>query len=181
VPIISPVGGASGGIGALLFDSTLGGDAASIDTGANGIAQTQNILEILIYARTDEAVVGSTVAVTFNNDAGANYDRQALIGTAAASVAQGTALNNLAPQVPGATTAANYFGTVQIIIPNYQTTSGFKCGTLVAGRVDSTAANERVEVWSFAYRATIAISRLKIANGGGTVLKAGTRLLVYGR
>jgi hypothetical protein len=185
MPIITPSGGGAGGsgIGALLFDSTLGANAASIDTGAGGIAQTQNVLEVFILVRTDDAAAESQVLITVNNDTGANYDNQVLSGnnvTASANV--GIAQANWSFQIHGNGGSAGYAGVVWLVIPGYAQTTFNKVGTAIGGQPDATAANQRVKPATIGWRNTAAISRMKIAAGGGAAnLLAGSRLLIYGR
>lgn len=179
--IVSRSQGGSGG-GAVLFDSTLGADAASIDTGAGGIAQSQNVLEIWVIARTDQAAVGSAALLTFNNDSGAVYDYEQLTGTnVTAAAAPGNAQTSILLDAKGASAAANEASIVCLLLPGYTQTTFFKAGTSIAGAADTTAAGSIARVTSFQYRSTTAVSRAKIANGGGTVLKAGSRLLILGR
>jgi hypothetical protein len=176
-------GGGGSGIGALLFDSTLGAPAASIDTGANGIAQTQNVLEVFILTRTDDAAAESQVLITVNNDTGANYDNQVLSGnnvTASANI--GVAQANWSFQVHGAGGSAGYPGVVALVIPGYAQTTFNKVGSAIGGQPDAAAANMRVKPAIIGWRNTAAISRLKIAAGGGAAnLIAGSRLMIVGR
>src|SRR5215471_4424156 len=69
----------SGGAGGLitLYDSGyLGGSAASIDTGAGGIASGHFCLVVLLYVRTDRAAIADNLTIIANNDSGANYDAE---------------------------------------------------------------------------------------------------------
>jgi hypothetical protein len=170
-----------GGIGALLFDSTLGANAAAIDTGAGGIAQTQNVLEAWLIVRTADAGVSAGVNLTFNNDAGANYDVQFLTGAnATASAAAAVAQANVALTVHGSGGGASYASVAHITIPGYTQTTFFKTGEITFGRPDSTAANERADLVGFTYRSAAAITRMA-ATGGTANLLAGSRLLILGR
>lgn len=164
-----------------LFDSTLGGDAASIDTGAGGFSTSFDHLLIVFIARTTEAVTNSAVNFTLNNDTGANYDRQALQGanataSAAAAVA-GTLLVNAL--VPGSSAAAGNFGAGLLLIPSYAQTVAHKTGILVSGAADATAANSYAQVKSARWRNTAAITRLAMLAAANNLL-AGSRLTVYG-
>lgn len=170
--------------GALLFDSEVAGaDAASIDTGASGIAAGYKVLEIWLYARTDEAVAKSVVDITLNNDSGANYDAQRITGdnaTAAAGAGAGATLFQVF--VPGASAAANFFGGFRITIPNYTGTVGYKFIELVGGMNDTNNANQHAAVRIFNYRSTTAISRLAVApDTAAKKFKVGSRLTIFGR
>src|SRR5690348_3688092 len=130
-----PFGGGSpstGGVGALLFDSTLSGSAASIDTGANGIGQAYNVLDIYMYLRGDTAAVATNVNITFNNDTGSNYDYQVVSGN---NVTAGASNNHGVAQISWTTLAASAtssdFGVGYMTIPAYTQTTGFKNGLIV--------------------------------------------------
>jgi hypothetical protein len=180
VGIVSRSTGGGSGSGALLFDSTLGANAASIDTGANGIAQTQNVLEIWAVIRTDGAGATDTVTITLNNDSTAIYDRERLQGnnvTASAAVANAQA--GWAMDVHGNGGGASYASYWCLTIPSYTQTTFFKAASLVVQIPDQTAGNNFAELVALGYRSTAAISRLKIAAVGN--LLAGSRLLILGR
>lgn len=172
---------ASVAAGGLIYDSTLGGDAASIDTGAAGISTSFNHLLILAYARTTQAVVVSTAPITVNNDTAGNYDRQNITGTAAvASAAEAIAGTNIAnPGVPGASAVAGSFAAILLVIPAYAQTTGHKTGLTFSGYGEDTSGDMRVSVTVGRWRNTAAISRLAITAGSGNLL-AGSRLTVYG-
>jgi hypothetical protein len=168
---------------AVLFDSSLGANAPSIDTGAGGIAGGFNILEVLILTRTDDAAAESQALITLNNDTGANYDNQVLSGnnvTASANVGNATA--NWSFQVHGAGGSAGYPGLIWLVFPAYAQTTFNKVAVSMGGQPDATAGNQRVKPAIVGWRNTAAISRLKVAAGGGAAnLLAGSRLTILGR
>lgn len=173
--------GSSGSGGLVpLFDSTLGGDAASIDTGAGGITANHGCLHVYIIARTADAGASGPLNLTLNNDTGANYDMQNVNGvnvTAAAGNQLAQAQWNTIVHGSGGT--ANYASIWELTIPGYDQTTFFKTGILLAGISDGTAANQLATIFHVGYRSTTAISRMKIA-GGTANLKAGSRLTIYG-
>ena len=177
--IIQPGGGTSSGGAAILFTSTLGGDAATIDSGAGGFTTSGACLGIYYRARTDEAVVQSTVIVRVNADSGANYDRvfvQGANATAAANNAVGQ--TSWTATVAGASDTAGLFTAGDISLFAYGGTANPKVGRLIVQNPSQTAANTYVIVYALGYRSATAISRVSITNGGGTVLKAGSQLTV---
>lgn len=178
---VTAIGG-GGGIGAVLFDSTLGAPAANIDTGAGGIAGTHNILEIFILSQTDAAGATDALDITLNNDTGANYDKQVVTGSntvlAAAAVNAGTAW---AIVTHGAGGTTQYPSVCRITIPSYAVTTFYKVGEATIARFDATNTNQAARIEALGYRSTTAISRLKVAAQGAANLKAGTRLLIFGR
>jgi len=170
------------GIGVLdeLFDSTLGADAASIDTGAGGIAQTNDHLLILVLARTTQVAVQSSFTALVNADGGANYDRQELQGanvTASAAVALGEA--SVFMSCPGASAEAGAVGVCRIEIPGYRQTTFHKVGVVLNAYNEDTAAENRVQSKSVRWKSTAAITRFSITAGSGNLL-AGSRLAIYG-
>ena len=180
--IVSTSTGGGSGSGALLFDSTLGAPAATIDTGAAGVAGTQNLLEIHVLARTTQAVPISSFALTLNNDGTAIYER--VYNTMTNNVVTGAnELTNTGGtfNAAGATAAASIFSSLWLVIPSYAQTTAFKVGTYIETVPDTAAANTRVLSGGFGYRATAAISRVAITAGGASNFATGTRLLILGR
>ena len=173
-------GGAGGGL-TKLFDSTLSGAAASIDSGAGGFSTSFDLLQIWILVRTAEAAALSTMLCTFNNDTGANYDytlvRNRNTTVAGVSVAADTAFG---VAVMGGSAAASYASAVRLTVPGYAQTTFFKAAELTTATVTSAAANGDVGAWSVAWPNTAAINRFKIAVQGGSNLAAGTRVLIFG-
>jgi len=164
-----------------LFKSTLAAPAATIDTGAI-IPSNLTALEILIYGRTDEAVVHSGVFVRFNGDSAAHYDKE----DGRADNVTASALNQLGAagavaSVAGASQGASIFGSTRIIIPAYGTTAGFKTLEMICVEPSTVAANARVGAVGWLWESTAAINQVTItATTGGANLIAGTVLAVYG-
>lgn len=168
-----------GGIGAVLFDSTLGADNATIDTGAGGIAGGFHTIVAYALFRGDNATAGSLPNFIVNNDTGGNYDRQVIRGnSAAATAAVANADTALTFSGHGNGGTANYATAVVLTFPNYAGTTFFKSGTLDAATPDGTAGNNFIEGWSVGWRNTGAITRLALNAGGTAKLKAGSRLTI---
>lgn len=165
-----------------LFDTTLAGAAATLDTGAGGFATTLDHLFILYIARTSEAVAVSSAAVTLNADAGASYDRQALIGAGAVASATETQAGAAiaTPLVPGASAAAGAFGMGFLLIPAYGQTTAHKAAMSGSGYGEDTAGDGRVQLISGRWRNAAAVSRVTLTAGGGSNFAIGSRLTVYG-
>jgi hypothetical protein len=181
-PASSGKGGSGSGIGAVLFNQSLGAPAAVLDTGANGIAGTQNALLVFILARTDEVVVPSPLNITFNNDVASAYDAFRVGSTAGGAPAGGA--NHTQPHqvsVPGASAGANVFGPVVLLIPSYTNATAHKSGFSFAGIPDPTTANMDNNTRIFHYGATGAITRIAIAPATAAKnLVAGTQMTVIG-
>lgn len=181
MPIISGGSSSGGGIVTKVFDTTLGADTASIDTGANGIPQTGNVLELWVIGRTDEATNFSSAIMRINGDTGANYDTQDVqglnTGTNAAVTLAATSWNQQV--LPGASDAAGTFGVFQITIPAYTQTTARKVAAMTQGVVDTTAANCYARAQVCNWRSTAAINQISVAAPGAQKLKAGSRMVIY--
>ena len=172
-------GAASGGGLTLLFDQTLSVAAATIDTGAGGIAGGHGVIEVWMMIRTADANELSVAQVTVNADTGSNYDQQAMIGfnaTASANFGNGT---NWGFEVPGGTDQAGAVGVTRLTIPGYDQTTFHKQAEMTSGAPDPTAANNRVRLSSLRWKNTAAITRLTVTGAFGNIA-AGSRLLIYG-
>jgi hypothetical protein len=173
--------GAAPGISSLvLFDQTLGADAASIDTGAGGIAGTAAGLLVHIVARTSQAVVVSSVNVRLNNDSGANYDytRTGVVNTTL-SGATTLAATSWALVCAGDSVQAGSASFLTFVIPAYADTTFHKVAQQSEYISDSSAANNQLQTRGLRWRSTAAISRMSVAAGSGN-LRAGSRMTVYG-
>ena len=184
-------GGSGIGSSLLIYRFTVtGSDKSSIDTGVDATQAGSNdwtngdLLEIYLYARTDEAVANSQVNFTFNNDAGATqYDVGRILNVnTTLSGAAAVARANWFAVVAGASCTANVFGLVRMAVPSYAGTVGFKAGELTAYIPDTAAANEYQQVFGCNYRSTSALTRLAVVcNTGAQKLKVGSSLLIYKR
>jgi hypothetical protein len=179
IPTTTLTQGASG-IGALLFDSTLGGDAASIDTGAAGIAGGYDVLMAWMLTRTTEAAVASTLNVTLNADGGANYDylgsgtnNNTFTGSTQVAQTQWVFGSFGASAETGACTVT------QVQIPAYTQTNFHKSAIVLQTQTEDTAADARNRQYAARWRSTAAVTRMAVAAGSGNLL-AGSRLLIYG-
>lgn len=179
-----PISGSAGAGGLiLLYNQTLGANAASIDTGAGGIAAGHGALIIYIIAR-DVTAAQTVVSLVMrvNNDSGANYDylwwRNS--GGTLGSVSGFGATSAGIGQMPGAAATAGYFSPFDMIIPAYDQTTAFKTGNVRWGPAEAALADSQVGGTTFAWRSTAAITRLAIFSAGGSNLLAGSRMTIYG-
>lgn len=163
-----------------IFDSTLTEDAASFDTGTNGVPATFDHLMILAYLRTSEVVVISSGLLRYNGDSSAIYDRIAMrtinVTVTGATTLAGT---SFAIRCPGDSNAANAFGVVRIFIPAYAQTTGHKIAEATATWLDTAAANSEIDATSGRWRSTAAINQISLASGSGN-FRTGSRLTIYG-
>jgi hypothetical protein len=168
-----------------LFDSTLGADTASIDTGAGGFSGAFDILEIWIIAQGDDASPTVDVAfdLTLNNDTGANYDNESMasVGGGAPAAGASVAQTSWAFNTHGQGGTTQYPSVHRITIPGYAQTTFYKVAESETSRQDTTAGNSRIDIRALGWRNTAAITRIKIAARTTKKFKAGSRLVVYGR
>lgn len=190
------VDAAAGGVGAsvLLYDYTVAGsDKASIDTGVDtpdaGSAGTSafsgayRVLEIWIYARTDESSAFSNFNMTVNNDGSSIYDKSqiSVVNTTVAG-ALTLAQASWSMSAPGASDASGVFGLSQLTIPNYAGTVGNKFAIGTNSVLDTTAANVATIARTYGYRSTSAITRVAVVPVTALKkFKVGSRLLIYAR
>ena len=172
-----------GGIGAVLFDQTLGAAAATIDTGAGGIAAGYKNLLVVVYARSAGTGTGDAVRFTFNNDTGANYDlvqMRNLSGTVSAPSAFAAA-SGIICNVPTSSQTASYFGGGRMVVPSYDaTTAGFKVTEAAGGYALAAITGSQQQNTINAWRSTAAITQMAIVLGSGSNFVAGSRLTIYG-
>ena len=167
-----------------LFESTLASTAASIDTGAGGIASGHGDLICYLYARSNRAAAVDSTKITVNADTGSNYDEQFLEGTGttvdtAPEFAESSLLNTGLATMAGNNATAGVFSFLEIVIPAYDKTTGFKVAKAISC-VPLESGSPDVQLHAAQWRSTTAVSRLSVAPGIGTLFEAGTRFVIYG-
>lgn len=188
---ITPAAAAAGTSQLVYRYTVTGSDKANIDTGVDTADAGSNnwtngdLLEVFLYGRTDEAVTRSVVNVIVNNDTGSVYDLT-FVEVSGTSSAFGNTRTAAQWQwdFPGANTATNNFGNIEMRIPNFMSTVGDKQGTYSMGFADATSAVCITDTGNIRYRPTTpaALSRLKIVpNTALKKFKVGTQLLIYKR
>lgn len=166
-------------LSALLFESTLGADTASIDSGVGGFSTSYDDLMILLYLRTTEAAVASNVTFQFNGDTGANYDDQKMrVINTAVSGAIALAGTSVTIEALGASAQAGAFAEYALWMPAYSHTTGHKSFSGTGARIEDTAADCRSTFQCGRWRSTAAISRVVITAASGS-LATGSRMAIY--
>jgi hypothetical protein len=161
-----------------IYDSILGADAASIDTGANAIDQAFAAIEVIILARTTEAVDLSSVAIRVNGDSGANYDLVLVqANNTTAQAAQTLVATSWGHTVPGANGETGAVAEIRFVILGYAATTFHKVAEGSRAVPDDTAANNRAVAFAHRWKSTNAINQLSVAAASGN-LKAGSRLTI---
>lgn len=166
------------------YDTTLGADTATFDTGANGVPQTASHLLIIAYLRGTESANRNGQALTFNADTGANYSLEGSRALATA-VAASTALSatSISVDAPCATAAgANAFGAAALIVPHYTNAINSKSVVFIDTSMTAIASstNNWASVKGGLWSGTAAISRITFTASGGANFKAGSRVSIYG-
>ncbi len=177
-----------GGIELVYKYTVAGSDKASIDTGVDtaGAGTTDwtngDVLEVWIVGRMDSAATADNFLITVNNDTGANYDRQTIVGQNTSAIAGANLLRNDWPlTMHGAGGTANYASSIRMSIPGYAGTTFYKIGEVFDAQPDGTASSGAIQGAYLGWRSTAAITRMKIAAPGSDKFKVGTIILIYKR
>lgn len=165
--------------GLLVYSTVLAVDTASFDSGAI-IPPGWRELKIALTARTDEVAVTSTVLVSFNGDAAADYYQEV---AGAVSNALGAGAGNLNGVGASAAVAADnltpLFSPLEITCFDYAGGSR-KCGLLRQGVSGAVAADTRIwdGVWDWTAVAPITRVTVAITSGAGQKFRAGSSFQV---
>lgn len=180
-----PISGAAGAGGLIvLYDSGyLGADAASIDTGAGGVAAGHFCLVIVAFLRSTAPVTADNVLMTLNNDASALYNASRVqnLTNVVTGLSQALTTNALIGDCPSANATGQLFGSLIGYMPAYDGAANFKAGNFESNAAQSPTGSSIINLNAITYQSTTAISRVKIVPGtGGANWKAGSRLVIYG-
>lgn len=161
---------------------TLTGNGASGTLDFSNIPTTFRHLFIIGQILLDGAVVDADVNIRFNNDSGANYNEQDILGinaTPTATAATGQTEANVGT-FPGASATANHVGQLQLHIAAYKDTDLFK--TFVGqfnSLPDNTVANFDAGAVSGLWEDTTAIDQIELLSSSGN-FETGTSVSLYG-
>ena len=169
------------GVWVQLANSTLAVDTASIDF--QSISGSWAHLMLVAYLRCSGAgLTITTTSLRFNNDSGANYDRQRLYGNAAGAIATESFAQTSAyfGSIPGATADPNVFAAYTLFIPHYANASNNKA-FLSSCAVKGSASAGLLLSESIAgfWRSNSAITRITLIPFSGNLV-AGSRATLYG-
>lgn len=172
----------SGGSGLVnLYESTLGSDTASIDTGAGGIASGHGDLIIYITVRTAVAAATDSLIMRVNNNSsGLYYSSRVQVNNTTVTGATSTAQTSWLETCHGDGAAGNLASAFRIDIPAYDQTTFGKTGLLHSYTFDGTTANNFEASRGIGYNSASAISQFAISATSTSNLKTGSRLVVYG-
>jgi hypothetical protein len=163
-----------------VFDSTLGANAASIDTGAAAIPATFEHLRITCSVRSVAAAAFDQLAFQINGDTVAHYIATLLFsGGGAPGGAFGSTINGLYAECPGATAPANYFGTIVVDIACYAKTDRNKSATISCAYIRAVSSGNVVDLRVSAHwPSTAAINQIALVSQGGSNLLAGSAMTI---
>lgn len=160
----------------LISDQALSG--ANFDL--QSISSVYRYLKIVCYLRGSEAAANNFGLIRFNNDSGANYNRNRIwnnggvMNVADAFGQTSGTIGNL----PMNSATANRFGSVEITIPNYANAVNHKVAHCQAMGSISDASHFN-EQHGIVWKSAVAISRIQILPSSGT-WSTGSRITVYG-
>lgn len=167
------------GLPVRIADSTLSGDAATIDF--TSIPAHYAHLMLVCYLRSDTAAATTAAHVRYNNDTGGNYDYQVLQGNAAtASASEAFAQGQAYVGAIAANTAdANLFAGIIVEISHYANSANNKASSS-QWAVKSGTATTNLFVGANAqfWRSNSAINRVTFVTTGN--FRAGSRITLFG-
>ena len=169
----------------MIFDQILAVAAAGIDTGVNGIPAGHAAIEVLVTARSTQAVANSTgdVGLQINGDSGSNYFYNDMtVGNGVASPGSNFASPDpavLRINVAGASAAAGIAGYGSCLFHNYDNTTWKKMALLASSFFDSgAAANSRQRNASAFWNSSAAITRIALISRANQLV-AGSRMTIF--
>jgi hypothetical protein len=144
----------------------------------SSISQNFTHLRLLGSLKTNRTVtIGDDLVIRFNGDTASNYNwtqGQFPLGTNGLSQ---TSFNGLSRVTDSANTA-NFFGPLDIFIPNYSNTSITKGIQVLSGFGDGVSPIHRVGQGT--YNSTSAITTISVAPNIGTLFSQYSQLTLYG-
>jgi hypothetical protein len=176
--LLSQGGGASGGPGFELIQTTNGTGSSGIIT-FSSIPATYTHLQIRATIRGNYSSANMSSTITLNGDTAANYAQHQTLGNGSTVVATGTANTSSISGInyPAASGTANAFGSVLMEILDYKNTSKNKTIKFFNGFHAGSAygASQNSGLW----RNTSAITSITFTAALGSYVSA-TRFSLYG-
>lgn len=174
---VTEVSSGSGGGGRTVIEEVFTSGSQTSKT-FSAIPQTYRNLVVEIDARSIDAGADVAVNVQFNGDTGANYDyQQSFHQSNTSDVQQANQTSMLVPQIPGAGSTANFWGSVLLRIQYYTNTSGFK-NMIGIGSYNRTGTGQRSMGSGGQWKNTAAITSITITVASGFL--DGSRIALIG-
>lgn len=164
-----------------LFDQILSGSAASIDTGASGVAAGYSALRVAVIARADNAVFSGSFDLHFNGDTTGSHYQVLWTNNSNGTSTSYISLNTGGIKVmegPGASIGSGIFGVADLLIPGYDQTVAYKAATTLGGFAETSGHSELIHGVS-TWNSAAAISQISLTTGIGNLI-AGSRLTIWG-
>lgn len=162
----------------LLSTTILTSNQASVTFDVSTFASTYKHLQIRMLGRTNKGTSGDTLSMQFNNDTGSSYNMHYLQGNGS-SVGSGygsaTSLNYFI-DVPSTADSAGYTPAIIDIVDAFSSTKYKTTKVLWGDTVKWNAINVRSFYWSN----TSAITTIKITTVSANSLVSGSRFSIYG-
>ena len=160
----------------LISSNVLSSSAASVTF--SSIPATYTDLVLKVSARSDFAGT-DIIKYTINSDSGSNYSWTQLLGNgSAASSTRGSNTYARGGYIDNANQTASTFGSVEIYLPNYTSTSSRPASVFSADETNATAAN--IGAFATLYAGTAAISSLVFSSINGGNFISGSSFYLYG-
>lgn len=159
----------------VLYESTLGADAASFDI--QNIDQSYTHLLILLEARTTQATTGTYPNLAFNNDTNSSNYRRAVGWNGSTNGGQADDSSGIGG-VPGASSQNNDYSATRINIQNYSASGHTKNATVESGNRRS-ATESYIETQLINWENTAAINRITLTPPSSNFV-AGSKIQVIG-
>jgi hypothetical protein len=162
----------------LISSNVLSGSAANVTF--SSIPSTYTDLVLRMSVRTSSAGTSDVVAIQFNGDTGNNYSYTFLSGNGSSPTsASGSGFGTTyAGQTNGDGSTANCFGSVELYIPLYNSTTNKSTTGYGASEQNSTSAVMRAV--SGYYVSSSGISSVTIFSNAGGNLLTGSSFYLYG-
>ncbi len=162
----------------LISSNTLSSSAASVTF--SSIPSTYTDLAVRVSARSDGAAEFETVRITFNGSTASNYSVTYLRGNGAGASSSNASSSTYIPfnrAIDDGAATTNTFGSLEIYIPSYLSSTNKPISSTTAQEMNSTTAyiHANAGLWSN----TSAISSIKLEVSGVNFV-SGSSFYLYG-
>ena len=163
----------------LISSNVLSSSAASVTFSA--IPSTYTDLVLRASTRGSRAAVIDNIVVKFNADSSTNYSTRLITGVGTSASSYGNSNDNSLSfnSSNGDTSTANSFGSFEIYVPNYLSTSAKPVSVISLSETNS-ATDAYMRVLANLYRGTSAISSIALTPEIGPNWLSGSSFYLYG-
>ena len=163
----------------LISSNVLSSSAASVTFSA--IPSTYTDLVLRCSTRGSRAAIVDNVVLRFNSDSGTNYSTTLItgLGSTASSYTTGNGTSLSFNTANGDTSTSNTFGSTEVYIPNYLSTSA-KPLSVISVSEDNSTTNAYLRALANLYRGSSAISSIVITPEIGPNWLSGSSFYLYG-